>query len=104
MSSAYGWIITKDHLCEPGDTIADETGTIGPRTISNEMKASLIAGKGKAFRLYDDDGEQYYSGRLIGDWQDEEAGFSPLDNFGIPNAGCTEIRYLNPATRKWETL
>lgn len=102
MPSGYGWIITKDHLAESGD--AGDAGSNGPRDISDKMEADLIAGKGKAFRIYDDDGELYYSGKLIGDWRDATAGFGPLDDFGTPNAGATEIRYYNPDTKKWETL
>ena len=102
MSSAYGWIITKDHLYTPGDTLRDESGMTGPRNISDGMQADLIAGKGKAFRLYDD-GELYYSGRILGDWESDD-GFGPLDDFGTPNAGCTEIRYYFPEKGKWETL
>ena len=32
-----------------------------------------------------------------------EEGFEPLDQFGTPNAGCTEIRYLEKGG-KWVTL
>jgi hypothetical protein len=52
------------------------------------------AKKGRAFAMYDDDGELYYRGRI---WTAAEPGteadFGPLDDFGTPNAGCTEIRY-----------
>ena len=35
--------------------------------------------------------------------------FEPLDDFGMPNAGCTEIQYesdpeINHTGKKWETL
>lgn len=60
----------------------------------------LKAGEGQRFRMYDDDGELYYDGRIVGDYD----GFEPLDDFGMPNVGCTNIRYLNANTGAWETL
>jgi hypothetical protein len=35
------------------------------------------------FRMYDDDGLLYYSGK-----SSEYATFDPLDDYGAPNAGC----------------
>ena len=40
------------------------------------------------FRMYDDDGILYYEGISTND-----SSFGPLDDYGMPNAGCTEIRY-----------
>lgn len=37
----------------------------------------------------------------------EEAGFGPLNDFGMPNFGCTEIQYRCPmpdGTRVWASL
>lgn len=87
-----GWIITKD-LIEFGE----DDGTMGPRTISDETVKRLQAGEGKKFRMYDDDDELYYEGRVLGD--DE---FSPLDHFGMPNAGCTRIDIHNG--KEYQTL
>lgn len=56
-------------------------------------------------RMLDDDGEVYYHGRFItatGEYGSEDD-FGPLEDFGGPNAGCTEIQYKN-AARQWETL
>jgi|TARA_R100001530_G_scaffold110783_3_gene78010 hypothetical protein len=38
--------------------------------------------------MFDDDGVLYYAGLIWGDYD----GFEPLDDFGMPNAGCTEIQ------------
>jgi hypothetical protein len=95
--SRYAWIITKDCLCQPGDT--DETGTIGPRGATDDQMAKLRNGEGKAFRMYDDDGEHYYNGRIIGQFD----GLEPLEDFGTPNAGATEIRMIGKSG-KWETI
>jgi len=88
--SAYGWTITADLLGdEPG-----AVGTMGPRDITSGHAAALVAGEGRTFTLYDDDGEAYYRGRLIADdYDDEESCYGPLGDFGGPNAGATEIRY-----------
>lgn len=87
--SKRGWIITKDYLAEPGEKAPSNLnaeGMMGPRDVT--YSAEELKAKGKFFRMFDDDGELYYEGFLIGD----ESG--PLDDFGCPNAGATEIRIL----------
>lgn len=83
------WVITKDHgVCNDC------------KNASAEEHANLIkTGFTEPFQLLDDDGEIYYSGLAK-----PQADFDPLDDFGTPNAGCTEIQYLNPTTHKYETL
>lgn len=112
--STYAWKLTYDHL----DSARDDT--TGPRNADPALVAKLDAAikRGRThaaefpdvewFRMYDDDGELYYTGVRTGDagpWAED--GFEPLDDFGTPNAGATEIRYLNTTytdTEKWETL
>ena len=53
-----------------------------------------------SFRLYDDDGELYYSGRS--DDRDSEKAFAPLD-WAMRHAGCTEIKYQE-GNGLWLTL
>jgi hypothetical protein len=108
--SGYAWIITKDHLnlddVLEGD--CDDTGTIGPDNADPALIAQLEEGKGHVFRMYDDDGELYYTGRLVtrsGDMElipvtyasglDDQIDpcYAPLSDFGLPNAGCVEIRW-----------
>ena len=68
----------------PGDCDVDEA--FGPNS--------------ERFLMMDDDGEIYYGGLIQGtDYQ----GFEPLDDFGMPNAGCTEIHYIN-ADGGWDQL
>ncbi|HEY9550589.1 MAG TPA: hypothetical protein VIR45_13920 [Kiloniellaceae bacterium] len=102
---AYGWIIDKDHIAdgeaEPG-TLLNAVGLVGPRDIAHEIETRLKAGEGEPFRLYDDDGELYYEGRIIGDHTGWD-GFTPLDDFGRPNAGCSDIHYRHPQGA-WEAL
>lgn len=52
------------------------------------------------FRLLDDDGWVYYIG--VSNDSETEEGFAPLDDYGTPNAGCTEIQYLRNG--EWEIL
>src|SRR3546814_2208380 len=72
----------KDHIAdgeaEPG-TLLNAVGLVGPRDIAHEIETRLKAGEGEPFRLYDDDGELYYEGRIIGDHTGWD-GFTPLDD------------------------
>jgi hypothetical protein len=85
----YAWIITKDHFAED----RDRKGTIGPSTATDEQIAKLKAGEGKPFRMLTDDRDLVYEGRYIG--PDDETEFRPLDDFGMPDFGCTIIQYQN---------
>lgn len=115
------WIITRDRIADDRDKLENPNGgcnayargLMGPAGISDDDKARLIAGEGSPFRMKDDDGILYYEGRILekSSVTDEyESGFwgkdselAPLDNFGSPNAGCTQIEYKNK-DGKWEGL
>jgi len=89
-SYGYGWIITKDYLSKSiGEK--SKSGTMGPSSISDEITQRLKKGEGTKFRLYDDDGILYAEGLQITNG-DEESEFAPLDDYGTPNWGCTELR------------
>ena len=90
----YQWTITKDHLA---DQLRDETGTVGPHDATMTSRKIAAHPDGKKFRMFDSDGERYYDGVLIGG-----DGFEPLDDFGKPNAGASEIRFLENG--KWVQL
>ncbi len=89
---AYGWIITRDHLAETS-TSDSEVGTVGPADIPERMEAELKAGKGLTFRMYDDDGVLYYTGRAVWSPNSERALYGPLHDFGGPNAGAVVIKW-----------
>lgn len=98
--TGYAWLITKDHTADEDDepgTNANAIGITGPSTATPEDLARLEAGEGDTFEMYDDDGEKYYTGRLVVSGElthdDEEACSGPLDDYGTPNAGATEIRW-----------
>lgn len=56
-----------------------------------EERARLLKGEGQHFKLYDDDDNHYYSGKLL-DGEDADDPFEPLD-WATGNAGCTYIKY-----------
>lgn len=108
--SAYGWVIDKDHLAEEFHDDTTAVGTMGPRDIADALEKRLKNGEGRKFKMYDDDGELYYSGRFVCTEGEEELGeeaFGPLDDFGTPNAGAVRIMYQftdQHGHKGWETL
>ena len=120
MTSVYGWLITHDSIAEEDETAPSNSnakGMTGPRNIGQDHAETLrsVASAGyskyqgesvRKFKIYDDDGELYYTGLYIGpdDGDLGDDAFGPLDDFGMPNAGATEIRYLNRETGEYETL
>ena len=87
------WEITKD-IIEDG---SDNNKTNVPVDLMLDYEHKMI----HRFKIYDDDGELYYEGRATN--QSYENAFEPLD-WAMANAGCTEIKYQNNETKKWETL
>jgi len=77
------WTITRDRF-DHGAAV----GTVGPSG-AELTHAEIIAHPDKVmFKLYDDGGEHYYTGYMVGDSNE----FAPLDDFGQPNAGCTVLK------------
>jgi hypothetical protein len=90
------WIITTDHLATIDDTI-NRTGR------KTKGWTPALEPTAVPFRLYDDDGELYFTGliaraSLDGD---ESAAFGPL-NFGAADAGCTRMDFFEHGG--WKTL
>jgi len=88
--SNYYWKISYDHL-ENKEILIE-----GPRNCDCSIPTPF------KFRLYDDDGELNLSGECSDN--NSENAFGPLDDYGMPSYGCTEIRYLNEETGLWEPL
>ena len=101
---SYEWVITVDLIAEPGEkpgTTLNAVGVIGPSNAVNDAK--YIQENGERFRMRDSDGNIYYSGYLVVHYEETgEEELGPLDDFGMPNAGCTEIQYNRNG--QWETL
>lgn len=75
----------------------DEEDDHHPRASCACCDPNYLPAEGWAFRMYDGDGELYYSGRLVVSGEatrdDEEAMFGPLQDYGTPNAGAVDIRW-----------
>ena len=89
MGANLNWVVTKDH------DVVNDCKNATPNQIDQIIKDGFT----EKFKMFDDDGELYYSG-----YAKPDADFDPLDDFGTPNAGCTEIQYYNNKTKKYETL
>lgn len=127
--ASYAWKITHDSIADdefeaPSNNNAK--GMTGPRNVDPSLVARLDAAIGMGrkqyyaqcsyanvatplvewFKIYDDDNEIYYTGVRTGEAEEfgSEDGFEPLDDFGTPNAGATEIRYFNPKTGEFKAL
>jgi hypothetical protein len=81
------WRITEDLIADSG----------GEKQLPEVGK---LKGKVSSFRLLDADGNIYYEGEM--DWHGNP--FAPLDDFGMPNAGCVELQYCDDTTNGWKVL
>ena len=101
-SRGYAWLITKDHMFADNPEY-DDSGVTGPSDAPAHLLALLKQGEGTVFKMYDDDGELYYSGRLVTTDEaegTEDACYGPLGDFGMPNAGAVRIHY--PSKPEWD--
>lgn len=105
------FIIDRDHFFEKwgADPIyRSHAGITGPASASDRDVARLHAGEGIAFRLLDDDGELYFTGRRLEESDADvdyfgENELAPLDCFGMPDSGCTMQQERN-AEGVWDSL
>ncbi len=108
---AYAFIIDRDHT---SDVVREHTGLKGYEGVMrgrspskddrDRLAVRLRRNDGiEMFRLYDDDDELYYEGRLVRDDEDDDdVLFAPLD-WAMDDSGCTRIDYLSESG-DWETL
>jgi hypothetical protein len=66
---------------------------VGPRDCDPNAKLTT------RFRLYGDDGDLVLSGMMSDDCE-----FDPLDDYGGPSYGCTELRFYDTSQKRWITL
>ncbi len=101
------WTITKDFIADPTarqPSNANAVGMVGPRNAKLTAAQIIAHPEGRKFRMKDDDGELYYEGIMVVTADDgDEAEFRPLDDFGKPNAGATDIEYQR-ADGTWELI
>ncbi len=115
-TATYAWVIDKTHDSDNDERMPRFGPHNGAEPLFKRLRTDLTTGL--LFRLYDDDEQLIYSGRILpldcqdeaqasiwqwceDNWNDEEW-FAPLDSFGAPNYGCTAISYFRPATGEWE--
>ena len=94
-----GWIITKKYLESRNEETFIEVSIIGP-SLTTLTKEQIVLGH--PFKMFDDDDVLCYEGYLYAD-KNSEDGFMPLDNYGMPDAGCTYVQYKNEIG-EWKTL
>lgn len=58
---------------------------------TEEERERLLKGEGQHFKLYDDDGNCYFTGKMLGGEESDDA-FEPLD-WASNYAGCTYMKY-----------
>lgn len=109
------WIITEDHTSTGGtpDTIvgkhrADREWIATRKAATPEVRAEMLdafkAAMTDEFRLFDDDGELYYTGLCLDlDDQDGDSAFQPLD-WAMNDSGCTRMDYRKKGATEWKTL
>ena len=100
------WIIEKDHLRNEGDEMKRRVGYHSEDYDEVKMNAQLLV----EFRVLDDDGVVYYSGKMTKERieDSETRAFDVLD-WAENDAGCTELQYRPyPCScqlhTQWETL
>ena len=81
--SQYAWIVDQDHIMD-----GEDNGVTGPRDAPSLLLGMLSNGAGETWEAHDDDGNLYYTGRIVGIYEGDE----PLRDFARPNAGATSIR------------
>lgn len=93
------WRITHSWIESKTGETKTPIEVVGPRTCPPDSEDHKF--KWTKFRLYDDDGELYYEGIM----NEHCEGLDPLDDFGAPNAGCTELRVWKTGKGGgWETV
>jgi len=92
------WTITADFI---SDSDAKEGTNGNARTLCGPRENDLTMGlvvrhpAAQEFQMCDDDDTICYEGYCILPEGIGEEAFGPLDDFGMPNAGCTCIKYRN---------
>jgi hypothetical protein len=86
MNKPYAWTITS--CFGLAEFVSGPRGvSLSPREIQSHLNA-------KKFRLLDDDKEVYCEGYFVDLTPDQRCQqFEPLDDYGKPALGCTEIQY-----------
>jgi hypothetical protein len=120
LTHPYMWRITRDRDHELNGGGESAVGVVGPST-APEDDPEEYGVKAIRFRLLDEGdidecnydnpnavqrGHELYGVVYEGVLYDpeEEWPFGPLDDYGRPNYGCTDIQHFNEKTGKWEDI
>lgn len=90
--SCVNWVITYDHL---------ENKEIPFPNYKDEIVESFNKEELIDFRLFDDDGELYFSGKMRKKYLESSYPFGPLD-WAMNDSGCTYMEYLENG--EWKQL
>lgn len=96
----HAWIITEDHLAAVNPYLVPATGGYGPRPGTRRRDADRAARNGQHFRVVNDSGDVYVSGRVWppcdGSDNLETFNFSTVNgDFGVdPTWGFTTVEVL----------
>ena len=89
MTHSYYWEITMDRLADRSAPEGTNENAVGIN--SGDPHIANRAGiKRSRFEMLDGDNNSYYKGWIY-HWNGEEQ-FTPLDEFGTPNAGAVTIK------------
>lgn len=98
-SNKVWWSIYFDHL----DNKAIKKMNMPVADFLGVVKSGGIIRK---FRLYDDDSELYFTGEMVCENGSDPVNspdiFAPLDDYGMPDSGCTSIEVLEE--RGWRVI
>ena len=94
----YAWTITS---CKE-ELVGKHRNVVGPAGATMDWREIRSHPLRQRFRMLDDDGTILFYGFLVE--QGEDDGFQPLDDFGQPGFGCTEIHYRPRHGGEWERL
>jgi len=89
MAHSYYWEITLDRIADPAAPAGTNANAVGRH--SGDPHISSRQGIIRSnFELLDDDNISYYKGFIY--HRNGEELFTPLDQFGTPNAGAVTIK------------
>lgn len=96
-ASGYAWTITEDRI-NTDEVVPSRVGTLGPGDAHDALCVAVQrSGRHRVrFRMYDDEGIYYYGGFLTYDpelTEYLEPSWQPVEDFGMPDAGCVRISY-----------
>src|SRR5262249_8693792 len=104
MRRNYAWVVTRDYSPQPDagpGSPENAAGLSGPEGITLTPEEIERHPDAQRFRLCCE-GEVCYEGYFVNGGDPGVTGLEPLNDFGMPNAGCTSIEYFQGG--EWRRL